>query len=129
MNILLVEDSRVLREHIRRTVEEISNAVIVGEVESEVDALRLLGQLAIDVLVLDLKLTTGSGLSVLEHTKAMYPSIIVVILTNYGQSEYREKCLKLGADHFFDKSKDFEAFRHCLQGLTVAPASSVGVAP
>ena len=68
-----------------------------------------------DTVVLDLKLSAGSGLPVLEHIKAVYPLMTVIVLTNHGQAEYQSKCLALGADYFFDKSRDFDAFVLCLQ--------------
>lgn len=118
MKILLVEDSRVLRERVRGLIAEVPNAALVGETDNEVDALHYLDEYRPDVVVLDLKLKSGSGLSVLEHIAAVYPQVVVVVLTNYGQPEYRVKCMSLGASHFFDKSMDFEAFSLCMHALS-----------
>jgi two-component system OmpR family response regulator len=134
MNILLVEDSRVLRDRLRRFIGELPRAVLVGETDNEADALRYLETYRPDTLVLDLRLKSGSGLSVLEWCKARYPDITIVILSNYGQAEYRGKCLGLGADHFFDKTRDHDAFGRCLSALcdgAGAPlsTSNTGVLP
>jgi DNA-binding NarL/FixJ family response regulator len=118
MKILLVEDSRVLRERLRSLIAELPHAVVVGEADNERDALHCLSTYRPDTLVLDLKLKSGSGLSVLEHVKASYPQTTVLVLTNCGQPEYRGKCMDLGADYFFDKSRDFDAFSLCLNGMT-----------
>lgn len=118
MKILLVEDSRVLRDRIRRMVDAVPQAALVAETDSEDDALVQLDALLPDVAVIDLRLRVGSGLSVLEHIKAMHPGMITIVLTNYGQPEYREKCLALGADYFFDKTRDIEAFRVVLGELS-----------
>jgi two-component system OmpR family response regulator len=34
-------------------------------------------------------------------------SLLVVVLTNLSDSQYRRKCLDAGADFFFDKSSEF----------------------
>lgn len=135
MKILLVEDSRVLRERVRALIGEIPDAVLVGETDNEADAVRYLDEHRPDTVVLDLKLKSGSGLSVLEHITALYPAVTVIVLTNYGQAEYREKCMALGARYFFDKSMDFAAFSLCMRALHLLtrtdphPLSDHGVKP
>jgi DNA-binding NarL/FixJ family response regulator len=123
MKILLVEDSRVLRERIRRMIEEIPKAVLVAETGSEIDARSCLEKYQPDVAVIDLRLSTGSGLALLEHIKAVYPAILKIVLTNYGQPEYRDTCMALGADYFFDKSMNIDAFNELLVSLSRVNAS------
>lgn len=117
MKVMLVEDSRVLRERIRGMIAVIPQADLVAETGSESDAMIYLDKYHPDVVVIDLRLTIGSGLSVLEHVKAMYPAMIAIVLTNSGQAEYRNKCMALGADYFFDKSLNIEAFNELLGDL------------
>lgn len=120
MKILLVEDSRILRERLRRLIAVIPNAHLVAEADNESDASSYLEQQLPDIAVVDIRLKTGSGLSVLEHIKARYPATVVIVLTNYGQEEYRSKCMALGAHYFFDKTVDIEAFGTLLQALSQA---------
>jgi DNA-binding NarL/FixJ family response regulator len=120
MKILLVEDSRILRERLRSMIADIPNADLVAETDNEGDALRHLEQHHPGLAVIDIRLKTGSGLSVLEHIKANYPATIIIVLTNYGQAEYRSKCLALGAHYFFDKTRDIEAFDKLLLDLSHA---------
>lgn len=98
-------------------IEAIPEASLVAETGSESDALRYLEQFHPDVVVLDLKLTSGSGLTVLEQLKAVYPAMIAIVLTNYGHSEYRNKCMALGADYFFDKTLNIDRFNKLLLEL------------
>lgn len=110
MKLLLVEDSRILRERLRAMIGTIPGAEIIAEADAEADARLRIDQLSPDLVVLDLRLRAGSGLSVLDYVKAKQPDIIVIVLTNYGDAEYRAKCLNLGADYFFDKSRDIDVF-------------------
>jgi DNA-binding NarL/FixJ family response regulator len=71
-----------------------------------------------DIAVVDLRLKSGSGLSVIEHIKAMHLGTIVVVLSNRAQREYRVKCMELGAYCFFDKSKDIKVFTDLLADLS-----------
>ena len=127
MKVLLVEDSRILRERLRTLLAGMAQVVVVGETDNESDAIRYLEIHGPDTVVLDLLLHSGSGLSVLETVKAQHPEITVVVFTNYSQPEYRAKCMALGADYFFDKTTDFEAFSLCLQTLSQSPLGSASV--
>ena len=117
MKVLLVEDSRILRDRLRGMIGAIPETVLVAETDTEEGARRCLEQYRPEVAVIDLRLSSGNGLSVLEHVRASFPDTIAIVLTNYGHPEYHRKCLDLGADYFFDKSKDIEAFIHLLEEL------------
>ena len=118
MRMLLVEDSRILRERLHRLFQSIPGLLVVAETDNEADARDHLERYRPDATVLDLRLRQGSGLSVLKHIRARYPDTKVIVLTNFGQQEYRERCLSLGADHFFDKTQDLAAFEALLAKLT-----------
>jgi two-component system, NarL family, response regulator DevR len=125
MKVMLVEDSRVLRDRIRAMIAAIPKTNLVAETGSELDALGYLEKLRPHVVVIDLRITSGSGLSVLEHIKAMYPEMTTIVLTNYGQVEYRNKCMALGADYFFDKSLNIEEFNMLLVNLQLSKFAEI----
>ena len=114
MKILLVEDSRILRERLRIMIADSPNTDLVAETDNEGDAFRLLETHRPDIAILDIRLRTGSGLSVLEYIKANYPATVIMVLTNYAHTEYRSKCAELGAHYFFDKTRDIYAFEKLL---------------
>lgn len=116
MKVLLVENGPLVRERLRTTIEELGGQVI-GEANTQADALRHISAVPPDVLVLDLNLAEGSGLEVLRHAKALHPEMRVFILTNYSLRQYWGKCMALGADYFFDKTKDYPLFTYALNLL------------
>jgi DNA-binding NarL/FixJ family response regulator len=75
----------------------------------------LITRLQPDVVLLDLRLSAGSGLAVLKHVKIAWPAIKVAVMTSHAQPDYRERCMELGADRFYDKQKDMPA---CLGQLS-----------
>ncbi|WP_319244835.1 response regulator transcription factor [uncultured Propionivibrio sp.] len=126
MRLLLVEDSRLLRERLRGMIRAVPGCEIVAEADTEADARLRVDQLRPDVIVLDLRLRGGSGLSVLDYVKARQPDVIVIVLTNYGDAEYRARCLDLGADYFFDKSRDIDTFLGVLAELQLRLFDAAG---
>jgi DNA-binding NarL/FixJ family response regulator len=69
--------------------------------------------------VLDLQLRTGHGFNVLKAVRSRpYGSqLIVVVFTNFTSSQYRDRCMEMGADYFFDKSREFHRVREVLAKL------------
>ena len=59
-------------------------------------------------MVLDIKLKAGSGIEVLRAIKRGLRGVSVIMLTNYATEAYRERCLQAGAEHFLDKTNEFE---------------------
>jgi DNA-binding NarL/FixJ family response regulator len=54
---------------------------------------------------------------VLETVKKDRPVPLVIMLTNFAHEQYRQKCLQLGADYFFDKSTEFDRVTEVLRKL------------
>jgi DNA-binding NarL/FixJ family response regulator len=50
----------------------------------------------------------GSGIDVLENIKQNDSTLVVIVLTNYPNPVFRQKCLQAGADFFLDKSTEFD---------------------
>lgn len=106
MNVLLVEDSEVVRREVARmlgesrTVEEVTLAAGVAE------ARERLTEREFDAWVLDFELGDGTALELLDDLVAgeFDDPPVVAVLTNHASPLLRERCLEAGADLFFPKS-------------------------
>jgi len=105
--VLLVDDSPLILERLMSMLQElkIHSLFCCGTV---FEAKQFLTHLVPDILVLDINLSDGSGIDLLEMAKTQSPETLVIMLTNQSGSYYRKLCKTLGADHFLDKSSDFE---------------------
>ncbi len=124
LRVVIVEDSAIIRARLAESLLEIPNVEIVGQVETEGDALAVLRQQRWDVAVLDLQLKTGTGLGVLKGlgSNLRPPNAKIIVFTNYAFPQYRERSLALGADFFFDKSREFHRVREVLARMAGGPA-------
>ena len=61
-----------------------------------------------DLTFLDIQLPGKNGMDILKRLKNSAQACEVIMLTNHTDEFYREKCKKLGASFFFDKTNDFE---------------------
>jgi DNA-binding NarL/FixJ family response regulator len=107
-NVFIVDDSPVVRERLAHMISELPDTEIVGQADIAFEAINSIRRSKPSVVVLDISMPGGSGIYVLENIKKEKPAPVVIMLTNFAHDQYRQKCLQLGADYFFDKSTEFE---------------------
>jgi PAS domain S-box-containing protein len=120
--VLVVDDSPVVRNRVRRLLADTPGVRVVGEAEGVADAVAAIRLSRPDAVILDLRLKGGTGLEVLERVQDLAPPPRIVLLTNYDQQEYRDAARALGAVHFLDKSREFD---RVAEALGLAPADPV----
>jgi DNA-binding NarL/FixJ family response regulator len=125
LRVVIVEDSAIIRARLSESLSEISNLAIVGQAESETEALALLRACQWDAVVLDLQLKEGTGLGVLKKLgpESRPANATVIVFTNYAFPQYRDRSLSLGADYFFDKSREFNRVRDILADLATGEST------
>jgi DNA-binding NarL/FixJ family response regulator len=105
--VLVVDDSILILERMIPMLEEVSNIQFVVHAASYNEAIELLERLMPDIVLLDINLPDKSGIELLRKIKEEYKKMKVFMITNQANDYYKKICKKLGADNFFDKSKDF----------------------
>jgi DNA-binding NarL/FixJ family response regulator len=108
MKVLIADDAEMMRDRLVTLISGIEGIEIVGQAATCPETEELNKNLKPDVVLLDIRMPGGSGIEVLQNVKRNKRETKVIILTNYSYPQYKEKCLKLGANYFFDKSEDFK---------------------
>lgn len=112
LSVFLVEDNQKIRDHLIPALADLGSASVIAIAQSEPEAIAWLahhkGQW--DLAVVDLFLEEGNGLGVVEWARGREPRQRVAVLTNYATDTMRKAALDAGADAFFDKSTELEAF-------------------
>ncbi len=117
MRVLIADDSEAFVERLVTMLADLDGIEIAGRARSVAETARAVRDLKPDVVILDLSMPGGSGVDVLDGMKNDRDPPTVIVLTNYSHSQYRRKCLQLGARFFFDKSAQFAEVAQVLQGL------------
>jgi DNA-binding NarL/FixJ family response regulator len=108
MKVFVVDDSAIIRDRLKRLLADEADIQTVGESSGAHQAIAAIREHKPDVVLLDIQLVNGNGIEVLEQVKKMQPAPAVIILTDYPYPEYRDKCIRAGADYFFVKSIEFD---------------------
>ena len=108
MRIVIADDSDVVRQRLTRMLNDLEGVEVVGQAEDTPAAMEMMGKLAPDVAVLDIRMPMGSGADLVREIKQLKPAPKIIVLTSFPYPEVREKCISGGADFFFDKSNEFQ---------------------
>jgi len=108
MNLYIVDDSGPLRERLVSAAGEIEGIDVVGQTGLAPEATDQILWLQPNIVILDLRIGDDSGICVLQIVKRAAPATIVILFTNLCDLHYRDRCARVGANYFFDKSTDFE---------------------
>lgn len=107
MKILIVDDSELLRERLISLISELPKIEKIAQAQDAKEAMTSFKEFNPDVVVLDIRLSEGNGIDVLQKIKEQNAGLPVIMFTNYPYPQYRKKCIQAGADFFFDKSTEF----------------------
>jgi len=99
--ILIVDDEAFIRENLERIISEDGYRPISTECPDE--AIRIVAEEDISLVLLDLNLGSSSGLDVLRTMREVDPEILVIIITGYGTVETAVEALKIGAYDYIKK--------------------------
>ncbi len=120
LKVLIADDSDILRDRLIHLLSDNPSIGIIGEARDGIGAMVLIEKYKPDVVILDIRMPRENGFDVLRHVKEHKPAPIVMMLTNYPFKQYKERCLRDGADYFLDKATEFEKIPVLLQEIASA---------
>jgi two-component system chemotaxis response regulator CheB len=104
IKILLVDDSRLIRNALKDIFADHDDIRVVGEAANGAEALAIISDLAPDVIVLDVNMPVMDGLTTLKHMMIQHPTPTVMLstLTTEGAAVTFD-AFKFGAVDFLTK--------------------------
>ncbi|MHC8391247.1 response regulator [Pseudomonas sp. MDT2-39-1] len=115
-SVLIVDDHPVIRAALKLVLERegfkrIHEAASVGE------ALTILRQHPVDVLILDLVMPDGSGLDLLERIRSSAWKCVVLVFTSLDPLFFQERCMRGGALAYVSKTNSLDQLHKALHAL------------
>ncbi len=119
--VLLVDESVGVRHRLRERI--VAAGAVVYDATDGDEAYALVKRHAPSAIVLDVHVRAEMGLSLLSRLRRLAPQSLVIVLTNETSDMHRRECLREGADHFFDKSHEFDRAVEVILDGTMTGAS------
>ncbi|MGE5537875.1 MAG: protein-glutamate methylesterase/protein-glutamine glutaminase [Gemmatimonas sp.] len=103
--VMLVDDSAVIRGILARTLENETDIAVAVTASNGEQAVRLLAQTPVDVIVLDIEMPVLDGIGALPRLLAIDPNVKIVMASTLTQrnAEISLKALELGAADYIPK--------------------------
>jgi DNA-binding NarL/FixJ family response regulator len=105
LRVLVVDDHPMVREGLRSMLGA-DGIDVVGEAATGGEALERAGELAPDLVLLDLELPDSDGLNVLRHLRERYPRLPVLVVTMHEDPELVRRAVPGGAAGYMLKGAD-----------------------
>jgi DNA-binding NarL/FixJ family response regulator len=102
MRVLLADDHQLLRQAIRRALED-AGMTVVAEAGDGGEAVRLAAELQPDVVVMDVSMPVLDGVEATRRIHDDFPDLPIVIITMHGDEALRRDAVNAGAAGFLTK--------------------------
>ena len=103
LRVYLLDDHDIVRQGLRDLLVPAIDIYVVGDSGSAREAARVIPDLGIDVMVLDLRLQDGTGIEVCRAVRAADPSVRGLLLTSSGDDEALAAAILAGAGGYVVK--------------------------
>jgi DNA-binding NarL/FixJ family response regulator len=127
ITIAILEDHQVLVETLKHVIQQEKDMQVVGEAGSCADSFELIRQFRPAILILDVSLPDGDGLSLVPKLNKLSPETNILVLTSFSDEETLMRAMELGVSGFVSKNQHLSelmsAIRQAAQGEIAIPAS------
>ena len=124
-NVLIVDDHEVARVGVCWLLDR-PPFHVAGSVPTAAEALQCLEENPIDLVLLDLRLSDGSGLKLLEQIRKSYAEVSVIVFSAYENPTYIARASALGAADYLLKNVPSQTLLDTLQHILTGNAADPG---
>jgi DNA-binding NarL/FixJ family response regulator len=103
---LLVDENVGFRHALSDVLHAYFPLIDVEETGDVTKAQSMVEYLRPNIVLMDIQLPEGCGLEISKEIRQIYNDIVMVILTNNNQPEYRQKALRDGTDYCISKGEE-----------------------
>ena len=126
IKVLIVDDQIVLAEEIKSVLETDDALEVVGLAADGSEALIKVEKFLPDVVLMDIRMPTMNGVVATSQIKSAYPSVKVIILTTFDDSDYILNAINNGASGYLLKDTSaaslIDSIKNAHKGDTILPA-------
>jgi len=118
--VLLVEDHPVVRESLKRIVQQEVSLSVCGEADDCKQALAMVEATKPHLVILDLTLRDSHGLELIKNLRDQHPKVLSLVFSMHEEMLHAERAIRAGARGYITKqespAKILLAIRQVLNG-------------
>jgi two-component system, CitB family, response regulator MalR len=115
IKVILVEDDPMVAELNRAYVERVGGFEIMASVRSGAEAMEVLRERPVDLILLDIFMAGQSGMDLMAEIRKLALDVDVIFVTAARDTKTIGKALKLGAVDYLIKPFEFERLQQALE--------------
>ena len=115
LRVVLADDQRIVRDGLATVLGLLDGIEVVGTACGGDEAVARVAELAPDVLLTDLRMPAGDGVSATRRVRDGHPGTAVVVLTTYVDDDAVVDAIAAGASGWLSKDADAEAIGRALR--------------
>jgi len=97
INIILVDDHKLLRDGLRNIIEQKSHMHIIGEASDGREVIKLCNKLKPNVIIMDVSMPGLNGVEATKQIIQHHPEIKIIGLSMYSSKQFIQGMFKAGA--------------------------------
>lgn len=118
-NVLIVDDEKYVIKSLELSVSwEQLNLHLSATASTADEALRILQEQTIDIIITDIQMPGLSGLALTEKIHAINPNIQIIIISGFANFSYAQEAMKYGVTGYCLKPLDYEEITGYLRGAS-----------
>lgn len=117
IKVVVAEDNEIIRLGICRLLNKSQEIEIIGQAGNGREALRLVDEVAPDVLLLDVEMPLINGIEVARRLKQKTGPTRILVLSAYDENEYIRQMLGNGASGYLLKDEAPERIVEAVKGV------------
>lgn len=118
--VLIVDDHPLVRSGFVQLISDEPDLEVCGEADNENEAMQLVAAAQPDLVIIDLFLSGGSGLNLIERIRAHCSNVNMLVVSMHDESLFADRVLAAGALGYLNKqeapSNIIKAIRRVLEG-------------
>ncbi len=103
IKILIADDHLIVREGIKRIIDDSADMNVVAEASSGMEALEYIWKNNYDLILLDISMPGQNGLQTLKKIKKYDKDLSVLMLSMHAEQQYAMRAIKAGASGYLTK--------------------------
>jgi DNA-binding NarL/FixJ family response regulator len=103
VRVLIVDDHPLVRESLKRIIQQEPDLSVCGEADNGSEALKLVAATKPHLVILDLTLKDSHGLELIKNLSDSYPKVISLVFSMHEETLHAERAIRAGARGYVAK--------------------------